>query len=232
MPFYARTTRIPPTRIRSTPRTLRSPTPWATGPKTPRRSIVRPKTSWEAITSESVCASPPRFAASTMLPRINAPSNPDARAHSRARPVASGLAAKRAQANPARAVAAPEVPIRAPRPRSRNPIELTTTCKAMATPAVTARINAGLIRFLLLVGSRHENYNGPLHRPARVPELRRAGRRRLRLASLCVPEVQRTGQARHGGRGRGLGRGGSAALALRLQLTARGLPNRLRRGRG
>jgi hypothetical protein len=81
-----------------------------------------------------------------MLARINAPSNPDARAHSRARPVASGLAAKSAQASPARAVVAPETPMREPSPRSLNPIELTTTCRAIATPADTARIRAGFIR--------------------------------------------------------------------------------------
>ena len=70
---------------------------------------------------------PPRLAASTMLPRIKAPSNPDATAQSTARPVASGLAAKSAQARPARVVVAPETQMRAPRPRSRNPIALTTT---------------------------------------------------------------------------------------------------------
>ena len=80
---------------------------------------------------------------------MNAPSTPDAMAHSSARPVGSGLAAKRAQASPARAVVRPERPMRPPRPKSRNPIELATTCRAMATPADTARITAGFISSLL-----------------------------------------------------------------------------------
>ncbi len=90
------------------------------------------------MTSESALATPPCPAATTIAPRIKAPSSPEARAQRVARPVSSGRVAKTAHRRPATDVAAPESPIKPPTPRSLIPTALTTTCRAIASPAYAA----------------------------------------------------------------------------------------------
>ncbi len=199
--------------------------------------------SWLAMTSESVRATPPWPAASTMEPRMNAPSTPEA----------SG-----AQQRLARVFGA----LRGERHREADHCgrEAGDPDQAPNTQVLEADgVDGHLQRYghPRRHGQKHDRVQGSPSRPPAdshrpdiapdddftrmktdksvhglpgVPQLRGARRRRLLLAAHRVPTVQGTRQARNRRRGRGLGRGRLAALALRFQRPRRGLPAGLRRG--